>query len=351
MTLKEKNICGPVKTIIERGANWADECIVVQDFNTNGQLKEIRYFYDKLKFDSIEYSEYIKYLKSLKSVNDISVFLDSSIFMIPNYYDGLDTQMMRYSHKTCFEYTTSGKLKKKTGFKVNNEIYFLNEYYYDSKDSLKKELFFSTDTLNNLTKWGETYYKYKSKDTKTRILKKTQHFYPKRNQFFMIIENTLQNDTLIQKFKNINNEKIWLTKYKYDHCHNNENYFAIKEEDTVLVGIKNVYFKNSFVDSQVNCDYYNGFLERENIIKYSYDSTGILMNTTEIDSTFNNIHGEISITQFDSNGNPILITENDKDTTWITYKYDRYKNWITSKKLYTGGGNKEIIENRIIVTY
>ncbi|MCD4723288.1 MAG: hypothetical protein K8R63_00495 [Bacteroidales bacterium] len=345
MTLIEKNVHGPVKTIIERGANFIDDCIVVQDYNTQGQLKEIRFFYNQMKFDTSDYNE------MLKVVNDTVLPFDSSFFMAQKYpnYDGLDTLKMEYSHKICFNYSKTGKLLKEIGYDENNELYFLHEYYYNTKDSIKKEVSFYPDSANNLIKTSQTRYKYITRNSRIKMLEKSKSFRERKKSFY-VTEHILRRDTIIQSYYNNNNGQIWFISFEYGKNSKVEKFYRIFYNDTILENTTFLKFTDSLLIEQIDVDHYNEKINSKNVKTFTYDSTGILIKSSEIDSSFLTDFNKSSTTYFDSYSNPYMIITNSEDTTFISYEYDDEKNWITRKRLIKWK-KKEWVNNRKIIYY
>jgi hypothetical protein len=341
-TLKEKGIYGSAKTIFQRGYDFSRETVVVQHYNTIGQLTEIRFFYDQMIFDSVDFH-------SPETLDDTFQPLDSALYTIPKYsdYKGLDTLMMKFSHRFCFEYYSSGKLKTKTGFGTKNEIFQLTNYHYNLKDSLVQETFFSLNSEDKLTKYSRSYYKYKSSETYRKKMHKSIVYSPKKIDNSFVLEYNIKNDTIIQIFQKLNNDRTIFSLIEYLENCVITNGFEVYYTDTVLKRKEYKYYNEFLLKKHILEEYLDKNLTNRTETLYAYDNLGILVSTVRTDYSIYSDYETKSLTYYDSINNPYLYITN-KDTTLISYEYDDYRNWIKSSVTHRG---EKIITNRKIYYY
>lgn len=345
MTLKKKKLKGPVKMVIERGMNFYNECITVQDFNKKGQLAEIRYFYNQQIFDST-----ITKL-NFETVN--KTILDSSLFLIPKYpnYYGLDTNMMEYSHKISFSYLKNGKIASEVGRQTNNEIYFKRLYSYNSLDSLIQEQGFYLDSLNSLSLHYLTTISYEitdssstTKTTTNNILakslpeiltettfynqkhpvKKISHYDYHTGERCYLTVLTYHGDTLISNITQIESDKT---------ADNELIIFEIKINNK-LYEVKRTTIENNKIAKTESADW---------IFKNKKLTTVINRIKSDFDSK-----EKIFFTHYDQFENETLLISVNQDTIFTNYRYDNFNNWIHRS---TVSKNKTRNTSRLIYYY
>lgn len=116
LSLQDKHLKGPVKTVIENVDYFSGRNIVVQHFNREGLLTEIRFF------DA-----------GSKVLHDPEV--GAYVVDKPSHYMGLDTTRMVLARVLMFSYDSASQLINEKH--INNEqlVYWENTYIHFAKDS------------------------------------------------------------------------------------------------------------------------------------------------------------------------------------------------------------------------
>jgi hypothetical protein len=335
-SLSEKKLNGPVRTVIENVANGAMNNIVVQIFNQNGKLIEIKYFEPKMVLS--EDSAYMKILN------------------VSNYYEplnpeykGLDTNKFVYSNKAIFHYNTNEKIRQKITLKRDNSLLYRYKCEYDTNDSLISEAYFHYNSFGKIedsTLRTLEYFNYSTFNQKV--------IYENADIYF--IDSYYSQNKVVKKraYYKSDANKIWTIDYLYDEIGNllKETNSLIKDTNSEkLKEILYVYNKNNRIESVENLDFLGGnlFKTEKKEYFYEYDKLKKLI-TTEEHNLVDPGNIRKSIVFFNEKGDvvrSIIVEHMDTLTSKFEYKYDNFGNW-TSESSYKDDVFEDSIYRQII---
>jgi hypothetical protein len=317
-TLKEKGLKGPVKTIIENVSVWDESNVIVQDFNKQGQLVEIRFFRSKrLPLDT--------------------TFGNNRQFPINGSFIGIDTTDLEYYYKITYKYNSKGMLiqeKKETNKKF---ICYEEKYFYNSEDSLDKKIYINyTDN-----KIDSSFNEYKYFYSKNKLHKVTiyNNLDTIQNDFFYFNEKNVivKCVSILQTQKSPNLYYLSVFEYGQNIQLYKKSNWVSKSNDTIpnsdmLNTTEYVYNSKNLKIFVRYVDFLSKDVFKDITRVYSYKKDHLKKIEEQ-----NKIEKKISITYFDNNGNCSkyiqynLNSKNEKFNNMvirINYKYDKYKNWV-----------------------
>ncbi|MEI6346417.1 MAG: hypothetical protein WCP69_00595 [Bacteroidota bacterium] len=317
-TLKEKGLKGPVKTIIENVSVFDERNVIVQDFNKQGQLVEIRFFRSKrLPLDT--------------------ALGNKRQFPIKGKFFGLDTTNLEYHYKIAYKYNSKGLLIQEIKLTNKHFVSFEEKHFYNSEDSLVKKIFIN----NTENKIDSSIHEYKYFYSKNRLQKVTIYNNSDtiQNNFFYFNEKNMivKCVSTIQTQKSPDLYHLSVFEYGQNKLLYKESNWVSQSNDTMpdsdILNTTEYKYNNENLKTYERYVYFLGKVVLKDITRvYSYKKEHLKkieeQNTSE---------KKVSITYFDNTGNCSkyiqynLNSENKKLNYLvikINYEYDKFKNWV-----------------------
>jgi hypothetical protein len=331
-TLSEKNIKGPVKTIFENVDNWDKRNIVVQNFNLNGKITEIRFYAPKTEkcIDS--------FMLELLDIPFVEIPINAD-------YKGLDTNEFEFSHRNIYKYGTNDKISHEISFIGEDKMYSEKKYEYDRNDSLILETYYRYDSFGEVcdSSIDVSIFESEKRDNQTRTV------YPVGEDELLEVKYYDQNKCIKCERKYSNDTSVLkVVEYSYGIYGKllESNSYQVENDDTIPSRVyKYTYDKVSkLIKKYERVDYFFGELSEIRTIAYFYSNEVLsesIFNKTKIYSDSNLVKSETR-TQYDKYGNSKLVEWHNVDgsgSCTYKYEYDNFGNW-TNVKAY---------ENNVVV--